>query len=75
VLERSNEAPSLAVALSSTTDLIVGRADAAVANGVHWGARLVVTTVLPHFPELQLELELLGSGYNADLTKDEMVVF
>jgi hypothetical protein len=27
---------------------------------------------LSHFPELELELELLGSGYNADLTKDEM---
>jgi hypothetical protein len=27
------------------------------------------------FHELELKLELLGFGYNADLTKDEMEVF
>jgi hypothetical protein len=35
----------------------------------------VLTTVLSHFPELGLELELLGSRYNADLAKDEIEVF
>jgi hypothetical protein len=34
-----------------------------------------VITVLSHFPKLELKLELLGSGYNADLTKDEMEAF
>jgi hypothetical protein len=60
------------VALSVTADLIEGRVDVAAANGVHWGAQLALTTVLLHLPELELELELLGSGYNADLTKDKM---
>jgi hypothetical protein len=63
--------PSLAVALSLSTELIKGHVNAAAINGVHWGARLVLTAVLSHFPEL----ELLRSGYNADLMKDEMEAF
>jgi hypothetical protein len=35
----------------------------------------VLTTVLSHFPKLELELELPVSGYNVDLTRDEMKVF
>jgi hypothetical protein len=72
LLERSDEMPSRAVVLSSTAEQIEGRVDAAATNGVNWGSWLALTTVLSHFPELELELELLGSGYNADLTKDEM---
>jgi hypothetical protein len=34
-----------------------------------------LTAILSHFLELELELDLLGSGYNANLTKDEMEVF
>jgi hypothetical protein len=75
VLERPHKAPSLEVALSSTTDLIECHVDAEVANGVHWGCRLPLTTVFSRFPELELELELLGSRYNVDLTKDVMEVF
>jgi hypothetical protein len=39
------------------------------------GERLSLTTVLSHFPELKLELDLLRSVYNTDLTKGEMEVF
>jgi hypothetical protein len=38
------------------------------------GGRLALTAILSHFPKLELELELLGSGYNANLMKDEMEV-
>jgi hypothetical protein len=75
VLERSGEAISLAVVLFSTVNPIEGCVDAAATNRVHLGAWLALTTVLSHFPELELELELLGFGYNADLMKDEMEVF
>jgi hypothetical protein len=75
VLERFSEAPSLAAALSLITDLIEGCVDAATANEVHWGARLVLTTILSHIAELEFELELLGSRRNANLMKDEMEVF
>jgi hypothetical protein len=33
-----------------------------------------MTTVLSHFPKLEVELDLLGSGYNTDLMCDEMEV-
>jgi hypothetical protein len=56
-------------------DLIEGHVDAVTTNGVHWGDRLVVTSVLSQFPELEPELELLGSGYNADLTKGQLDAF
>jgi hypothetical protein len=75
MLERSGEALSLAAVLFSTVNPIKGHVDAAAANRVHLGAWLALTAVLSHFPELELELELLGFGYNADLVKDEMGVF
>jgi hypothetical protein len=72
VLERTDEMPSLVVALSSTPKQIEGHIDAAATNGVQWWAWLALTTVLSHFPKLELKLELVGSRYNADLIKDEM---
>jgi hypothetical protein len=76
VLERFDEMPRLvvAVALSLTSKGIEGPIDVAAANGVHWGARLALTTVLLHIPKLELKLVLLGSGYNANLIKDEVEV-
>jgi hypothetical protein len=40
--------------------------------GFSGGGGLVLTAVLSHFPELEVELDLLGSGYNADMLCDEM---
>jgi hypothetical protein len=34
----------------------------------------VLTVVLTYFPELEVELNLLGSEYNVGLTRDEMEV-
>jgi hypothetical protein len=36
------------------------------------GVWLALIVVLSHFPELEVKLDLLGSGYNADLSCDEM---
>jgi hypothetical protein len=38
------------------------------------GARLELTILLLYFLELEVELDLLGSRNNADLTRDEMEV-
>jgi hypothetical protein len=38
-------------------------------------AQLALTTVLSHFPDLETKLELLGSGYNVDLTKGHLEAF
>jgi hypothetical protein len=32
----------------------------------------VLTAVLSHFPEMDVKLDLLGSGYNTNLSCDEM---
>jgi hypothetical protein len=36
---------------------------------------VALTVVLSHFPELELELELLRFSYTIDLMRDEMEVF
>jgi hypothetical protein len=59
---------------SGSLELTEGRVDAAAVNRVQWGNWLVLTIVLSYFTKLELELDLLGSGYNADLTRDEMEV-
>jgi hypothetical protein len=52
-------------------ELLEGRINTAVANGVHWGTRSSLVASLSHFPELNFELELLRSGRNVDLTEDQ----
>jgi hypothetical protein len=39
---------------------------------VRRGAWLALTTILSHFPELEVKLDLLGCGYDVDLSCDEM---
>jgi hypothetical protein len=72
VLKRSHETSSLAVSLSWTADQVEDRVDTAATNRVHWGARLTLIATLSHFPELEPELELVGSGCNADLAKGQV---
>jgi hypothetical protein len=75
VVEGSNEALSLTVALSLTADLIECHVDVVASNGALWDAWLALTTVLLHFLELEHELELLGSEYNTAMMRDDMEVF
>jgi hypothetical protein len=58
-----------------SAEVIEGRVNAAALNEVHLGAWLALTAALSHFPEAESVLELLGSGYNADLMTDEMEAF
>jgi hypothetical protein len=60
------------MALSPSMELTEGHVNSTAINGVQWGARLVLTAVLLHFPGLESELELLGFGYNADQMSDDM---
>jgi hypothetical protein len=52
-------------------ELLEGWIDTTAANGVCWGTRSALVVVLSYFLELKTELELLGSGHNADLTEDQ----
>jgi hypothetical protein len=48
-----------------------GLIDAATSNGVRWGTRSALVAILSYFPELKSELEVLGSGCNANLIEDQ----
>jgi hypothetical protein len=72
VLGRPKETPPLAMVLTSSVELAEGRVNAAAINEIQWGAHLALTAVLSHFLELEPKFELPGSGYNVDLTNDEM---
>jgi hypothetical protein len=74
VLREHDGVPPLAVALppSSLSGPSETQVSTAAVNGVRWGVRLVLATDLSHFPELEVELDLLGSCYNTDHSCDEM---
>jgi hypothetical protein len=72
VLEMADEMSSLVASLSSVVELPEDHIDAMIANDVCWGTRSTLAATLSHFLELGTKLELLGSGYNADLTKDQV---
>jgi hypothetical protein len=57
---------SLVASLSSVAELIEDCIDPAAANRVCWGTQLALDATLSHFLELGSELELLGSGRNAE---------
>jgi hypothetical protein len=62
-------------ALQNLADLIEGHIDAAAAGRIHCGARLALTAILSHFLELEPGLELVGSGYNADIIEGQLEAF
>jgi hypothetical protein len=43
-------------------ELLEGRIDTTVANGVRCGTQSTLVSALSHFLELKSELEILGSG-------------
>jgi hypothetical protein len=65
VLGEVNVPSSLAVSLSMVESL-KDRIDIATTNGVHWRTHSTLVAALSHFLELKSELELFGSGWNAD---------
>jgi hypothetical protein len=70
VLDNAHGPSSLVASLSVVVELFEGQFDAVIMNGVRWGTRSVLVAALSHFLELDVELELLGSGCNTDLTED-----
>jgi hypothetical protein len=47
------------------------RINTTAANRVRWVVRSALVTILSHFPKLETELELLGSGRGVDLSDDQ----
>jgi hypothetical protein len=75
VLDNVDGSSSLAASLSMVVELLEGRIHIATANRVCCRTRSMLVAILSHFPELKSELELLGSGRNADLTEDQVDAF
>jgi hypothetical protein len=71
VLGNTDGSSSRAASLTMVAELLEGWIDTTAANGVCWGTRSALVVVLSYFLELKTELELLGSGHNADLTEDQ----
>jgi hypothetical protein len=71
VLDNIDGPSSLVASLSMVAELLKGRIDAVAANKVRWGTRSALVATLSPFLELKSELELLGSGHNANLIEDQ----
>jgi hypothetical protein len=74
VLDNADRPSSLVASLSIAVQLLEGQVDTTAANGVCWVTRSALVAALLHFLELNVELELLGSGHNRDLTEDQVDV-
>jgi hypothetical protein len=68
VLGDINELSSLVESQAEATEEAENWINTATVNGVRWGTQSILVAVLSHFPELEPKLELLGSGWDADLT-------
>jgi hypothetical protein len=62
----------LATFMSVIAERLEGQIDATTANGVCWGSRSTLVATVLHFPELDIDLEVLGSGSNVSLIEGEV---
>jgi hypothetical protein len=72
VLDGADRLSSLVASLSTVAEMLEGHVDVMAANRVCWGTQSELVVTLLHFLELEAELEVLGSGRNADLTEDQV---
>jgi hypothetical protein len=75
VLGDTGELSSLVASLARVAEEVQNRIILAAANGVRWGTRSALIAGCSHFLELEHELELLGSGRDADLSGDRFMLF
>jgi hypothetical protein len=72
MLDRADGSSSLPASLSTAVELHEGQVDAMAAKRVRWGTRSALVIALSYCPELEVKLELLGSGRNAALIEDQV---
>jgi hypothetical protein len=71
VLDDAIISSSLVASLAMAVEEVEKWVNAVATNGVWWGTQSTLVTALSHFPELEPELELLGSGRDADLSDSQ----
>jgi hypothetical protein len=72
VLGHTGGSSSLAASLAMVAEEVENRVNTTAANGVRWGTRFALVVILSHFHELKSELELIGSGRDANLSDDQV---
>jgi hypothetical protein len=72
VLDDADGPSSLVASMLAVAEQLESWIDATTANGVHWGSRSALVATVSHFPELDINLEVLRSRCNAGLTEDEV---
>jgi hypothetical protein len=72
LLDGADGLSSLAASLSMVAKLHEGCIDATAANEVHCGTRSVLVSTLSPFLELEIKLEMLGSGHDVGLMEDRV---
>jgi hypothetical protein len=72
VLADADGSSTQAMSMSTVAELLEGQIDTVAANVVRWGSHSALVATVSHFPELDTDLEVLGSGHSVGLTMDEM---
>jgi hypothetical protein len=72
VLGDADGSSNKATSLPAVAELLVGRIDTVAAKEVHWGSRSMLVAAISHFPELDVDLKVLGSSRSVGLTEDEV---
>jgi hypothetical protein len=65
VLDNVDGLSSLAASLSKVVELLEGWIETAATNGVCWGTRSALVSILSHFPELKSMLDLTEDQVDA----------
>jgi hypothetical protein len=71
VLGSINGPSALVMSMFTAVELLESQIKAGAANRVCWGACSILVAVVLHFPELDADLEVLGSRRNVGLMEDE----
>jgi hypothetical protein len=61
-----------ATSWSTVAELLEGWIDTATADRVYWGSHSALVVTISHFPELDADLEVIGSGRSVGLIGDEV---
>jgi hypothetical protein len=72
VLDDADGPSSLVASMLAVAEQLESWIDATTANGVRWGSRSALVATVSHFPELDIELEVLRSRRSTRLTEDEV---
>jgi hypothetical protein len=72
VLGDTDGSSTQVTSMSAVAELPEGWTDTVAANGVRWGCRSTLVAAVSHCPELDTDLEVLGSGHSMGLTEDEV---